>query len=156
MEITVKDRDDRPSLIIPALAAVYASLSKLSYPMVRFVAGAFLIPHGWPKLFGGVAEGTAQFFASQGLEPALPLVYLVGITEVFGGLCLALGLLTRPAAAAVTVLMTVSAFQIHWPNGFAWINGGFEYPLFWGVVALAILFKGGGRWSVDRLIGREF
>ncbi|MCH7543119.1 MAG: DoxX-like protein, partial [Proteobacteria bacterium] len=41
-------------------------------------------------------------------------------------------------------------------NGFFWFNGGYEYPLLWGVVALAIVFCGGGALSVDRKIGREF
>lgn len=145
-----------PALIIPALGPLYRCLSPISYTMIRVVAGLLLIPHGWPKLFGGAAEGSAAFFAKVGLEPALPLVYLVGITEVFGGLCLALGFLTRPAAVAVAIFMAVAAFHVHWPNGLLWIKGGFEYPLFWGIVALAIAIRGGGKWSVDRLIGREF
>ena len=31
-----------------------------------------------------------------------------------------------------------------------------EYALFMGIIALAIFLRGGGRWSLDRMIGREF
>jgi putative oxidoreductase len=42
------------------------------------------------------------------------------------------------------------------PNGFFWTNKGFEYPLMWGIAALFFLIRGGGAYSVDRAIGREF
>jgi putative oxidoreductase len=38
---------------------------------------------------------------------------------------------------------------------YPWIDRGFEYPLILGFVALMISIHGGGKWSVDRLIGRE-
>ncbi len=148
-----------PRLIVPALAPLYGSLSGLSYPMIRFFTGLFLMPHGAQKLFGwfgGNIEGTAGFFAKIGLEPALPLAYLVGATEFFGGLFLAVGFLTRPAAAAIAVRMTVAAFKVHLANGFFWSNGGYEYPLLWGLIALALALRGGGALSVDKAIGREF
>ncbi len=146
-------------LIIPALGPLYGSLSGLSYPMVRFFTGLFLMPHGAQKLFGwfgGNIDGTAGFFAKIGLEPALPLAYLVGATEFFGGLFLAIGFLTRPAAAAIAVLMAVAVFKVHLANGFFWNSGGYEYPLFWGLIALALAFRGAGALSLDKAIGREF
>ena len=146
-------------LVVPALAPLYGSLSGLSHPMVRFFTGLFLMPHGAQKLFGwfgGNIEGTAGFFSQIGLEPALPLAYLVGATEFFGGLFLAVGFLTRPAAAAITVLMAVAAYKVHLANGFFWSNGGYEYPLLWGLIALALALRGGGALSVDKAIGREF
>jgi putative oxidoreductase len=147
--------------IIPVLAPVYGALSGLSYPMIRFFAGLFLMPHGAQKLFGWFGgyglEGTAGFFAQNlGLEPGIFWAALVGATEFFGGLLLAVGLLTRPAAVAVVILMAVAAFDVHLANGFFWNKGGYEYPLFWGLVALAIAFRGGAELSVDRAIGREF
>jgi putative oxidoreductase len=80
----------------------------------------------------------------------------VGITEFFGGLCLVLGFLTRPAAAAATILLTVAAVKVHLPNGFFWSNGGWEYPVLWALMALAVFFRGGGEFSLDARIGREF
>ncbi|MFQ5973325.1 MAG: DoxX family protein [Alphaproteobacteria bacterium] len=52
--------------------------------------------------------------------------------------------------------MAVAIFAVHLVNGFFWFKGGYEYPLLWGIVALAIFFRGGGELSVDRRIGREF
>ncbi|MDH3473350.1 MAG: DoxX family protein [Rhodospirillales bacterium] len=149
--------DIRP--IIPALAPLYRGLSGLSYPMIRFFTGLILMPHGAQKLFGwfgGNIQGTAGFFAEMGLEPALPLAYLVGGIEFFGGLFLAIGFLTRPAAAAIAVVMAVAMFKVHLGNGFFWGGGGYEYPMLWGLIALALAFRGGGELSLDKAIGREF
>ena len=146
-------------LIVPAVGPFYERLSGLSYPMIRFFTGLILMPHGAQKLFGwfgGDITGTAGFFSQIGLEPALPLAYLVGATEFFGGLFLAIGFLTRPAAAGIAILMAVAAFKVHLANGFFWTGGGYEYPLLWGLIALAIFFRGGGEMSVDRAVGREF
>jgi putative oxidoreductase len=147
--------------IIPALAPVHRGLVGLSYPMIRIVTGLFLMPHGAQKLFGwfggGGLQATADGFASGlGLEPGLFFAALVGATEFFGGLLLAIGFLTRPAAVAVTILLAVAVLKVHLPNGFFNTNGGFEYPLLWGLIALALAFRGGGELSVDRAIGREF
>ena len=149
-----------PRPIVPALAPLYARLSRLSYPLIRAAAGLALMPHGAQKLFGWFGgyglEGTAGFFSQNlGLEPGLLWAALVGGIEFFGGLFLALGLLTRPAALAIAVVMAV-AITVHLPNGFFWNAGGYEYPLLWGLVALAIAFKGGAELSLDRALGREF
>ena len=148
-------------LIIPALAPLYSPLSRLSYPMIRFFTGLFLVPHGAQKLFGwfggGGLQGTADGFSTNlGLEPGMFFAVLVGATEFFGGLLLAVGFLTRPAAVAATILLAVAAFMVHLPNGFFVMNGGYEYALLWGFITLAIAFRGGGGLSVDRAIGREF
>ncbi len=149
------DSTSAPQPIIPGLAGIYEPLKPYAYPIVRFVAGAWMIPHGYPKLIGGT-ERTAGFFAKIGLEPAAPLVLLVGTVEAIGGLLIAIGLLTRPVAAMAAVLMAVAAFKVHLPNGFGWTAGGFEYPLMWCVLMLVICIKGGGTMSVDRRIGKEF
>jgi putative oxidoreductase len=147
-------------LFIPALGGFYGVVSGLGYPLIRFFTGLILMPHGAGNLFGWFGgrgiEGTAAGFARLGLEPALPLAYVVGVTEFFGGLLVAIGLLTRPAALGVAIIMAVAVFHVHLKNGFFWGSGGFEYPLLWGIVALAIVFCGGGALSVDRKIGKEF
>ena len=150
-----------PQPIVPALTPLYASLSRLSYPLIRAATGLMLMPHGAQKLFGWFGgyglEGTGGFFSQNlGLEPGLFWAALVGGVEFFGGLLLALGLLTRPAALGVAILMAVAVVTVHLPNGFFWTSGGYEYPLFWGLIALAIAFKGGSDLSLDRALGREF
>ncbi len=150
-----------PKPIVPALAPLYERLSPLSYPLVRFATGLILMPHGAQKLFGWFGghglEGTGGFFAQNlGLEPGLFWAALVGATEFFGGLFLALGFLTRPAAVGIAILMAVAVFKVHLGSGFFWTNGGYEYPLLWGLIALALALRGGGELSLDRAIGREF
>jgi putative oxidoreductase len=146
-------------LYFPALAGLYDKLACLAYPIVRIASGLFLMPHGAQKLFGyagGDIKATAGFFAKQGLEPALPLAYLVGTAEFFGGLCIAIGFLTRPAAAAAAILLGVAALKVHWSAGFFAAKGGYEFALLWCLMAVAIFCRGGGPFSVDRRIGKEF
>ncbi|HEU0069688.1 MAG TPA: DoxX family protein [Alphaproteobacteria bacterium] len=149
-----------PRLFIPALAPLYAKLRGLGYPIIRIAAGLLLLPHGAQKLFGwfggGGIQGTAGFFTKMGIEPAVPMVVLAGAAEFFGGILLVLGLLTRPAALAVFILMMVAVFKVHLGAGFFAGKGGYEFALLWGLVALGIALRGGGPLSLDRKIGREF
>ena len=146
-----------------ALAGIgrfFDGLSHLFYPIVRIVTGLFLMPHGAQKLFGWFGghglEATGQFFGTNlGLEPGILFAFLAGFVEFFGGLALVLGLLTRPAALGVAVLLGV-AITVHLPNGFFWNNGGYEYPLLWALLAVAILLRGGGEASLDRKLGLPF
>ena len=114
------------------------------------------MPHGARKLLGGTIDWTAGLFSQIGLGPALPLAYRVGATEFFGGLLIAIGLLTRPAAVAAAVLLLVAVFYVHFGNGFFWNEGGYEYPLLWAILMIGIFFRGGGELSIDRAIGKEF
>ena len=141
--------------IIKALDPIYDALEPLSYPLIRFVAGAMMVPHGYAKVFGGI-EGTTKFFASVGLEPALTLAWYVGLLELVGGVCVAFGFLTRFMSAQLVGLLAVATFYIHLPSGFLWVKGGFEYPLFWMVIMIAITIQGGGKLSVDNLMAKEF
>jgi len=146
-------------LHVPALAPVYAKVQDYAYPLIRIVTGLCLIPHGAQKLFewfGGNRAATAGFFTKLGIEPALPLVYLVGAVEFFGGILIAIGLLTRPAAVAVFVIMMVAVFKVHLGNGFFWTKAGYEYPLLWGIVTLGLVLGGSGKLSVDEKLGKEF
>ncbi len=146
-------------LFIPALRPVYASLSEVAEATVRIAAGLFLVPHGAQKLFGLFGgyglEATGQFFKTQlGFANGYLAALGAGSVEFFAGLALALGLFTRFAAASIFVLLAVAA-TFHLDAGFFWNDGGWEYPVLWAIVVGAFAVKGGGRLSVDRLIGRE-
>lgn len=150
--------DKTTQLLFPFMGRIYDFGSRISWPLVRIITGFNLIPHGGAKLFGwfgGDASRTAGYFSQLGLEPALPLVYLVGCTEFFGGILLIIGLLTRPAAAMAAGFLAVSTFYVHLGDGFFWHKGGYEYPLMWLVLSLVIFFRGGGPFSLDARIGRE-
>jgi putative oxidoreductase len=151
--------DTAPRPLIPALAPVYAALAGVTEALLRVAAGAFLIPHGAQKLFGAFGgyglEATGEFFATQlGFANGFLAALAAGSIEVFGGLLLALGLLTRPAAAVVAVFLAVAA-TFHLGGGFFWTAGGWEYPVLWALVALHFAVRGGGRFSLDRALGRE-
>ena len=140
------------------LESVYARLQPLAYPLVRIATGAFLMPHGAQKLFGfagGNITETAAGFATMGLQPSLPLAYLVGVTEFFGGLCIVLGVFTRPAALAAAILLAVAAFLVHMRIGWFWGGRGMEYPLLWMLLCVAVVMRGSGPLSVDAARGRD-
>ncbi|MEE4309815.1 DoxX family protein [Pseudomonas alliivorans] len=126
--------------------------------ILRVIVGIAFIAHGSQKLFGAFGgyglEGTAQYMESLGLTPGYLMAMLSGGAEFFGGLGLLVGLLARPAAALVTVLLLVAIFTVHIGNGFFMANNGFEYALALLGGALAVFIEGAGKLSLDRVIAR--
>jgi putative oxidoreductase len=149
-------QDSPARLIIPALGGIYEALSPYMEPLLRFVAGAMLVQHGCQKLFGMFGGGglsrTAVFMEKSGYSPGMLWAIVVGCTELFGGILLAIGLLTRPAAAAITIEL-IFAIAVTIQRG--WI-GSNELPVLWLAIVVLFLVRGGGRCSIDRMIGREF
>jgi putative oxidoreductase len=142
-----------PRLLIPALGGLYSTVAPITEPLIRLCAGLSMAAHGYLILFAA-RDANIAFFAQAGFHPAVFWTIVTGATQFLGGLCLAAGLLTRLAAVPVLIFLLV-AIKFHAPNGFAWNNLGFEYPLFWSIVVFHFLVRGGGRWSLDRAIGRE-
>jgi putative oxidoreductase len=143
----------KPKLLIPQLRPFYDAVEPLSYLLVRLTAGLMIIPHGWPKLMAGLGPTAAAALGKRGIEPAEPLAVILILLETLGGLCVALGLFTRFFAAGIAVEMGVIAWIYR--AKFGWTGPGYEYPLMWGLVMLAIALRGGGPYSLDRRIGRE-
>jgi putative oxidoreductase len=142
----------------PALVPLEEKVQGYAYPLLRLVAGGFLMPHGAQKLFewfGGSTAGTAAFFSKVGLEPAMTLVYVTGTVEFFCGLLILIGLFTRVAAGMAFVMLTVAWYTVHLPNGYFWTKAGIEYPLLWSLLMIVILLRGSGKMSVDEMIGKE-
>lgn len=153
--------NDKPQLYVPALQPLYDKVAEYGMPLIRVACGLILVPHGLQKIFGmwgGNIQGTAAFFERVGLVPGLPLAYLTGLTELIGGLALALGLFTRVAGVAIFILLTVAWYKVHLVNGFFWSRpgGGIEFTLLWSLVALGFGLAGGGKYSLDARIGKEF
>jgi putative oxidoreductase len=149
---------DTTRLIVPALAGLYQTVSPYSYALIRFIAGAILVFHGYNKLFVAGVQGVADHVvAVLGLPVPLAWAYFIAILECFGGAALAIGFLTRPIAFLLTIEFAIITLW-HSGNGYVFTSphGGYEYPLVLLVIYAAIFFRGAGRCSVDRMIGKEF
>lgn len=129
-------------------------LAKLTKSTPRSADLGLLIVRLWFGLvlcFGhGLSKLTApgKFLASveaRGFPAPEILGVLAIVSEFFGGLLLALGLLTRPAALFVLMTMLVAAFFVHADDPFS----KKEFALAYGMAAFALLVSGAGRYSVD-------
>lgn len=142
----------RPQLILPALGTVYSSLGQSSETLLRVVAGLLLVTHGYGKIlnpFGavGMVEGL-------GFYPGVFWSPLLAATEFFGGILLALGLFTRPAAFASTIVLAVTIY-FHWIVKAEGL-GGAEKSILWAAITLYFAIRGANSQSVDARIGRQF
>jgi len=145
---------DAQRLWIPGLARFYDVAVPTSYVLMRVCLGLVLVPHGADKLFGDGVLHTVQGLTKLGWPAPLFWAWAACIIEFFGGLMLAAGLLTRIAAAAIAIEMAVISFLILGPT---WESAhhGMEYTFTMGIFAFAMALRGGGPYSVDRLLGTE-
>ena len=121
--------------------------------LVRVGLAGPMVYHGSQKLFGWFGgygiEGTAGWMASQGIPFPVLSTTLAGGAEFFGGLALLLGVLARPAAAALAFTMLVAAWTLR-AGGYNAVSGGLEYPLTLALVFAGVAFTGAGRWTLPR------
>ena len=139
---------------IPGLARFYDVAVPASYVLMRVCLGLLLAVHGADKLFGEGVLHTTQGLTKLGWPAPLFWAWAACIIEFFGGLMLAVGLLTRIAAAAIAIEMAVISFAIL-SAAWDWAHHGMEYTFMMGVFAFAMALRGGGPYSVDRQIGTE-
>jgi putative oxidoreductase len=152
----MEDTVDTQRLIFPGLAKLYQRFAPMSYGFMRFATGAVLFPHGVQKVFFAPVQRYVDTIAGRGLPMPTFLAYATFFAEFVAAACLALGLFTRLAALMIWIEMTVIILLFQWQYGYFWTNRGIEYALLWWLLCLAIFFRGGGRYSLDRLIGKEF
>lgn len=143
-------RAGEPKLIFPQLAGFYNAVSDLWYPMLRITAGGFLLFHGYPKMMAGVAVVTGNM-TRMGFQPPTLFAYVTMFMETVGGLCIALGLFTRFFAAAMAIEFAIITWFVIVPRGWP----AYEMYLIWGILMFAVALRGGGPYSVDRVIGKE-
>jgi putative oxidoreductase len=148
------EAEREPQPLLPFLTPFYDFIIPWTWPLVRVAVGWDLMVHGYGKILRGMS-GQAETLARSGFDWGVPFAVFLTIVELGGGICIALGLLTRFWAAAIAIEMGVLTFYLYWGNGFSWLNRGYEYTLLWGMIALAIALRGGGPYSLDRKIGRE-
>ncbi len=124
--------------------------------VLRVPAGIIFMAHGAQKLFGAFGgyglEGTGQWMASIGLEPGYLMALMAGSAEFFGGMAILIGLLVRPAAAALAFAMLVAIFAVHIGHGLFVSNNGYEFALSLLAMSVSLLISGGGNLSLDRML----
>lgn len=115
----------------------------LSYSLLRVVSGLMFTVHGAQKMFE-VLGGTRPPFGSQ--------IWIGGAIELVGGILIAAGLKTRPAAFLCSGTMAVAYTQFHWKlatgtNFFPSVNQG-ELALLYSFVFLYIACRGSGSLAI--------
>ena len=127
---------------------------------LRLALGIVFIAHGAQKVFGvwgggGWAKFTANDPPFAWMQPGVFWMGAAAFSELVGGLLVLVGFLTRLGALMIVPVMLVAVFGVHWSGGF-FAPKGFEYAFTLLMIALALLYTGGGRLSVDEaLMGRR-
>lgn len=120
---------------------MFASLGLLA---MRVIAGGLLLyGHGWPKLMH-FTERAAHFADPLGIGSVRSLALAV-FAEVLCAACVVLGFATRFAAIPILILLAVAAFLVNGGQPF----GEKELALVYSAPFLALVFTGGGRYSLD-------
>ena len=136
------------------LTVTNTNLISISILLLRITLGVILFIVGSGKVmgwFGGIGmENTIKFFVTkQGFTPLL--AYISSYTEFIGGFLLIIGLITRPAAFAVMINMTIAGI-VSLPRGFI---AGAAYPFSLMISAVIILLAGPMMYSLDSLISHH-
>ena len=126
------------------------SLQPLGALLMRLALALSMTVHGYQKV---VPHGALHHFAHYVATLGLPywLGYVSAFTELLGGILLAVGLFTRLAAAFIAINMLVAFFTVGLHQGF----GIYNYILALAVVAIMLVFYGGGALALDRRIGNS-
>jgi putative oxidoreductase len=127
--------------------------------VARVVLGLLMAAHGSQKLvgwFGGYGlGGTGGFFETLGFRPGRTYAAAASITEITGGLLLALGFLGPLGPALIISVMIVAAIAVHWKHGLFAAANGIEVPLLYAAGAVTLALTGPGLFSLDALLGLE-
>ena len=137
------------------------------------LAGLGLATHGWGKLVAllgqGGGAGIVAGVARLGFPAPLLLAWAATLSELAGGLLVAVGLFTRIAAAFAAFTMAVAAFEVHHLAQLVLVSIGLlhvapETVERWGnpelaavylAIFLGVTLLGAGQFSLDRLLRRS-
>ena len=143
---------------------LFATDKGFSGTVLRLLLGIVIFPHGAQKLLGWFGGGgftsSMRWFESSFHIPTI-FALLAILAESVGAVALIAGFFTRVAALAVSVNMLVAVALVHGKVGFFMNWGGnakgegFEYHILVVAIGIALMFMGGGRWSVDGVIARK-
>ena len=142
------------------MASFLHALRDFGLLVARIGLGLILIAHGWRRWQDLGIDNQVAYL--QQFATPYPLVATYGaiVVELVGGLFLIAGALTPLVALAVLVqqILTIAYtnWYRHWPllNTDGSYNGGYEYNVALGLLALLFVVHGGGRVSIDNLFRR--
>ena len=119
--------------------------------LIRVYIGIVFILHGYPKMFGGTMEwaGLGAFgMSSIGVDFFLPFWgFMAAFSEFVGGICLVIGIFSRPAALLIFVTMVFAAL-FHITSG----KGSADEAIQLGVIVSALFIFGPGKFSLDHIL----
>lgn len=131
--------------------------NSLAMLILRSILGSLLAGHGAQKLFGWFngpgLEGTSGFLETLGLRPGRPWAYLAGLSELGGGVLMALGFLNPLGPLGVIASMAMATKTAHTIKPIFVTEGGAELPVTNMAAALSIIINGPGKYSLDRAFG---
>jgi putative oxidoreductase len=114
--------------------------------ILRVVPSAAMLVHGMPKLMK-LINGQMTFADPIGLgEPTSLILAVIG--EVVAPILLIIGLKTRLSAVPAAITMAVALFIVHGDDAFKKQELALLYLTFF----VAIIFLGGGAYSLDGLL----
>jgi putative oxidoreductase len=124
---------------------------------IRLGLGAVMIAHGAQKVLGSFGGPGFNTFISAHtpfsfMRPTWVWLGAAALSEMVGGILVALGFLTRVGAFFIGCTMLTAIVGVHWTSGFFASNRGYEYPFSLLAMAIALLIAGGGQASVDRAL----
>src|SRR5438067_4520912 len=129
----------------------------MGYALARVWFAVLILPSGYEKVFSdGASRIAAGNVLKTGFYPPMFWAWVVALLEFVGMILLALGLGTRVIAFMMAIELGVIVVKIQMPNGYFWTSRGTEFAALLFLVCLAFVFGGGGRYSLDRKLGREF
>ena len=129
--------------------------------IARILLGIIFFGHGAQKMLGwyggpGLANSVRAF--TEHLHLPSTLAFLVIAGELFSGIGLIVGLFSRIAALVIALTMMGAIATVHFRFGLFlnWFGNqkghGIEYHLLAIALALVVVVKGAGAFSVDRLV----
>jgi putative oxidoreductase len=75
------------------------------------------------------------------------------LSELVGGVLVALGLFGPVGPALIVSVMIVAAISVHWPHGLFAMTNGIELTLLYATAAAALALTGPGGYSLDAVLG---
>ena len=100
-------------------------------------------------------DAIAAWFASMNYPFPKVNAYLAGITEFAGVFLLIFGIGTRIISIQLMIVMLVAIFTVHFENGFAAGDNGFEIPLYYFLMLLTLTIYGSGKISLEHLLEKR-